>query len=169
MAVTDARTVVTLRELTARDAEHAGNKAVNLAAMLGRGFDVPDGLVITTTAYDSACAEPPGGSSAEETREAILATELPEELTRAVVRAYREMGEDVSVAVRSSSPSEDLAEASFAGQYDTFLHVQGPASLRRKRGPRRPRRRGAGRRSPGCSPGGLASAPGAGRNGTCGR
>ncbi|MEV4898550.1 PEP/pyruvate-binding domain-containing protein, partial [Nonomuraea sp. NPDC055795] len=134
MAVTDTRTVVTLRELTARDAERAGNKAVNLAAMLGRGFSVPDGFVVTTPAYASACAETAallldGASSAEEVarsvRAAILATEPPEALARAVVRAYRAMGEDIGVAVRSSSPSEDLAEASFAGQYDTFLHVSG--------------------------------------------
>ncbi|MFI6907062.1 PEP/pyruvate-binding domain-containing protein [Nonomuraea sp. NPDC050394] len=62
---------------------------------------------------------------ARSVRTAILATEPPGKLSRAVVRAYREMGEDTSVAVRSSSPGEDLAEASFAGQYDTFLHVTG--------------------------------------------
>ncbi|MFI6541405.1 PEP/pyruvate-binding domain-containing protein [Nonomuraea sp. NPDC050547] len=118
MAVTDARTVVTLRELTERDAGRAGNKAVNLAAMLGRGFSVPGGFVVTTPAYASACAGRAaplldGDSSAEEVarsvRAAILATELPEGLARAVVRAYRAVRHVPARQRRRGGPRGDQA------------------------------------------------------------
>ena len=54
---------------------------------------------------------------------------VPDELRRQIVDAYRALGEDVRVAVRSSATAEDLAEASFAGQQDTYLNVRGPDEL----------------------------------------
>ncbi|MFI0419158.1 PEP/pyruvate-binding domain-containing protein [Spongiactinospora sp. 9N601] len=125
MGATELRDLVTLGELTGADVGRAGSKAVNLAAMLGKGFSVPDGFVITTAAYDRV--RPQTGKAARSMREAILATDLPEDLVRAVADAYGALAEggDAVVAVRSSSPSEDLADASFAGQYDTSLNVSG--------------------------------------------
>jgi pyruvate,water dikinase len=55
----------------------------------------------------------------------ILDAPLPVELEKAVREGYRRFGDHVSVAVRSSATAEDLPEASFAGQQETFLNVQG--------------------------------------------
>ncbi|MFI6504743.1 PEP/pyruvate-binding domain-containing protein [Nonomuraea typhae] len=126
-------TVIPLEQLTGLDVARAGNKAVNLAAMLGKGFSVPGGFVVTTAAYDRIGVRVSPGPldevAARSIRAAILAADLPEDLTRAVTRAYRALGADAAVAVRSSSPGEDLPEASFAGQYDTFLSVSGAGNV----------------------------------------
>ena len=63
-------------------------------------------------------------------REAIMAAEVPEDLAEAIRNAYRELGEKVGedkpfVAVRSSATAEDLPDASFAGQQETYLNVHG--------------------------------------------
>jgi len=91
-----------------RDPAAVGGKAINLSRLMGAGFPVPGGFVVTTSAYRAAegVAEPPA-----DVRDAILA-------------AYRGMGSPV-VAVRSSATAEDLAEASMAGQYETFLDIEG--------------------------------------------
>ena len=60
-------------------------------------------------------------------RKWILETKLPEKLTKQIEFAWKEMskGNDISVAVRSSATAEDLPEASFAGQQETFLNIRG--------------------------------------------
>ena len=63
-------------------------------------------------------------------REAILASQLPDALVSSLKNAYEQLGgrlgeKDVPVAVRSSATAEDLPEASFAGQQETFLNVRG--------------------------------------------
>jgi pyruvate,water dikinase len=66
-------------------------------------------------------------------RSAILAAELPRELVSAVSEAYARLeaqyGANCDVAVRSSATAEDLPEASFAGQQETFLNIHGTAML----------------------------------------
>jgi pyruvate, water dikinase len=65
-------------------------------------------------------------------RHAIMAAEFPTELTEAILSAYRTLchGDDpVDVAVRSSATAEDLPDASFAGQQETYLNVRGEAAL----------------------------------------
>jgi pyruvate,water dikinase len=66
-------------------------------------------------------------------RHAILAAELPADLQEAIVAAYDRLGnnspEPLDVAVRSSATAEDLPDASFAGQQETYLNVQGHAAL----------------------------------------
>ncbi|HEU5074940.1 MAG TPA: phosphoenolpyruvate synthase, partial [Polyangiaceae bacterium] len=64
-------------------------------------------------------------------REAILAAELPEQVERQLALAYDELGsgEPLDVAVRSSATAEDLPDASFAGQQETYLNVRGRAAL----------------------------------------
>ncbi len=67
-------------------------------------------------------------------RHAILAAELPAELSAEILAAYRTLGggdpaRPASVAVRSSATAEDLPDASFAGQQETYLNVQGPYAL----------------------------------------
>jgi len=63
-------------------------------------------------------------------RQVILSASMPEDLERAITDAYRELAEKVGeeqpfVAVRSSATAEDLPDASFAGQQDTYLNLQG--------------------------------------------
>jgi len=64
-------------------------------------------------------------------REWILSAELPEKLRQDIETAWNEMaaGKDIAVAVRSSATAEDLPDASFAGQQETFLNVRGIDSL----------------------------------------
>src|SRR5690606_7279947 len=61
----------------------------------------------------------------------ILATPFPPELERQILESYEQMrgGRDIAVAVRSSATAEDLPDASFAGQQETFLNVRGPEAL----------------------------------------
>jgi pyruvate,water dikinase len=87
----------------------AGVKAANLGAALLAGFPVPDGVVLT--AETVAAADGP----------------LPEALDEALRRALERLGG--RVAVRSSALAEDLHDASFAGQYETVLDVQGLDAL----------------------------------------
>jgi pyruvate,water dikinase len=126
-----------------------GGKFGSLAEMADAGFAVPPGFGITTTAYRyfldtagltdrarelraraaTADLATIGALSAEFTA-AIEAAPLPADLEDAVRAAYAELerrtGTDaLPVAVRSSGESEDLAGASFAGQYDTYLWVRG--------------------------------------------
>ena len=64
-------------------------------------------------------------------RQTITAADLPVDLRNAIVSAYDRLGagEPVDVAVRSSATAEDLPDASFAGQQETYLNVRGPSAL----------------------------------------
>jgi pyruvate,water dikinase len=64
-------------------------------------------------------------------RHAITAADLPAGLREAIVSAYERLGggEPIDVAVRSSATAEDLPDASFAGQQETYLNVRGRAAL----------------------------------------
>ncbi|GAA3738866.1 pyruvate,water dikinase [Spinactinospora alkalitolerans] len=93
--------VTALGEIAAGTADTVGGKAAGLGAMAAMGERVPPGFCLTTRAYESG--------------------ELPED---ELVHAYRRLGGG-PVAVRSSATAEDLPDASFAGQQDTFLDVRG--------------------------------------------
>ena len=97
---------------SASDVARAGGKAINLCELIAAGFPVPDGFVVTTAAYADAHG----------------AKEMPAELAEEITRAYRKMGAP-TVAVRSSATAEDMAGASMAGQYETFLNVCGETEL----------------------------------------
>ena len=66
-------------------------------------------------------------------RNLLLNATLPADLSEAILAAYRELatpdGVLPAVAVRSSATAEDLPDASFAGQQETFLNIQGEAAL----------------------------------------
>jgi pyruvate,water dikinase len=64
-------------------------------------------------------------------RDAILAADFPSDLVAQITGAYRQLSEvqNASVAVRSSATAEDLPDASFAGQQETYLNVQGSSAL----------------------------------------
>ena len=126
-----------------------GSKFASLAEMTAAGFAVPPGFGVTTTAYRvfmahagletkaafvreaarrSALADI--GSARARLVEAIGTAPMPEKLETAIRRNYAMLEErtgraGVPVAVRSSGEAEDLADASFAGQYDTYLWIAG--------------------------------------------
>ncbi|NCF15333.1 MAG: phosphoenolpyruvate synthase [Gammaproteobacteria bacterium] len=144
------RYVIKLAELGMTDVETVGGKNASLGEMISNlanlGVTVPGGFATTAAAYrdflgangldkkindlladldvDNIDALTSAGNSI---RQWILETPLPDELMRAVRDAWDEMsgGRDISVAVRSSATAEDLPDASFAGQQETFLNVRG--------------------------------------------
>ena len=132
-----------------------GGKFASLADMTAAGFAVPPGFGVTTAAYRGfiahagleaeaervrKAARKTALSDVEDTRarlvEAIGAFPMPGELEAAIRRNYADLAEktgraDVPVAVRSSGEAEDLADASFAGQYDTYLWITGADAVLR--------------------------------------
>ena len=121
-----------------------GGKGANLGLCAQQGFPVPPGFTVTTDAY----AEFTNATGLQTTverllgdadyadvndlerrtaqiREVIVGAQLPEALATAISEGYAELGGNPFVAVRSSGTAEDLAEASFAGLHDTFLHIRG--------------------------------------------
>ncbi|WP_153393565.1 PEP/pyruvate-binding domain-containing protein [Ornithinicoccus halotolerans] len=115
---TPSSPVVDLEDLAARDATVAGHKAATLATLQAAGFRVPAGFVITT----DACGEL--ADRAGLTGEMVPEPPLPSSLREQIAAALSRLGGG-PVAVRSSATAEDLPEASFAGQYESFLDVEG--------------------------------------------
>ncbi|PNH80808.1 phosphoenolpyruvate synthase [Arthrobacter sp. AFG20] len=108
-----------------------GGKAANLGVLLAAGMPVPRGFCVTTAAYGQAAAAAGVQPSepAEQTRGRLESAPIPGDITEAILAAYAGLGGDTPVAVRSSATAEDLPEASFAGQLDTYLNVVGPDGL----------------------------------------
>ncbi|MFE4836895.1 PEP/pyruvate-binding domain-containing protein [Arthrobacter sp. NPDC056691] len=124
-------TVISLARVDAGMVPEVGGKAANLGVLLAAGLPVPRGFCITTTAYREVAAAAgvdPSGPP-EQARSRLAAVSLPEGDVEAILAAYADLGEDTPVAVRSSATAEDLPEASFAGQLDTYLNVVGPDGL----------------------------------------
>jgi pyruvate,water dikinase len=146
--------VIPLNRLGRHDVESVGGKNSSLGEMLralsGLGIQVPDGFATTADAYREFLKQ--GGLDARisaqlavldiddvvqlaktgsSIRDQIRATPLPLRLRDEVLAAWRAMddGKGIAVAVRSSATAEDLPEASFAGQQETFLNVQGEEAL----------------------------------------
>jgi len=106
-----------LTESRALDPTLVGSKAANLALVLRAGFPAPDGLVLTTEAFDQFAAQADGAGQ-----------DLPGSLMQALQEIIERFG-DIMLAVRSSAVAEDLPGAAFAGQYETVLDVRGLAAL----------------------------------------
>jgi pyruvate,water dikinase len=104
-------------EIDAADLSRVGGKGLNLGKLTQAGFLVPQGFCVTTDAYLFS-VQGLSKQNANNIKELVLAPELVAE-----VRAAYEKLQTARVAVRSSATAEDLAEASFAGQQDTFLNV----------------------------------------------
>ncbi|MGD8753545.1 MAG: PEP/pyruvate-binding domain-containing protein, partial [Anaerolineales bacterium] len=125
--------------------EVVGGKGASLARMAKAGLPVPAGYHITTDAYRQFVAEnnlqarirqalERADINSPETLESASHTitnlfnnsPIPAQVANAVVQAYASLpGASPAVAVRSSATAEDLPEASFAGQQETYLNVSG--------------------------------------------
>ena len=123
--------IVWFDDITAGDTARVGGKGANLGECARAGLPVPPGFCVSTDAYREATCDVTGlltadaaRGNAAAARERVLGLPLPESVRSAVSEAYTRLGEP-PVAVRSSATAEDLAEASFAGQQDTYLGVIG--------------------------------------------
>jgi pyruvate,water dikinase len=142
--------VIKLNELGMNDVEVVGGKNASLGEMISHlsnlGVSVPGGFATTAAAYreflrsdgldqrinalldqldvDDIDALASAGA---QIRAWVLAAPLPQQLMSDIVAAWEEMsgGKDITVAVRSSATAEDLPDASFAGQQETFLNIRG--------------------------------------------
>jgi pyruvate,water dikinase len=132
------------REIGTKDHDRVGGKCASLGEMTQAGVAVPPGFAVTTDAF-SAMLEHHGlvkeidraldgvdptdidavDRAAQAIRIRIRSHHLPADVEAAIRAAYAAMGDDIPVAVRSSATAEDLPDASFAGQQDTYLWVQG--------------------------------------------
>ncbi|HEY0134392.1 MAG TPA: PEP/pyruvate-binding domain-containing protein, partial [Nannocystis sp.] len=130
-----------LSTLSRTDLAVVGGKAANLGELTRLGLDVPDGFVVTTAAYAEQMrvwglaerlapllAVGDWEATAAEASALCQRGELLPEIDRAVREAHRALAAP-AVAVRSSATAEDLADASFAGQHETFLDVAGEAAV----------------------------------------
>lgn len=142
--------------LSSQDVPIVGGKNASLGEMIRslkeEGIRVPDGFATTADAYrrfieyhelDEEIArylllmksgEKPLSWVGQAIRRLFLGSEMPDDIVDAILAAYDEMCtryemENVDVAVRSSATAEDLPEASFAGQQETFLNVSGRKEL----------------------------------------
>ena len=123
--------------------ENVGGKGASLAKMLAAGLPVPDGFHVTTEAYrrfvDENKIQPriletlrgidPSDSNALENISKQISSffaegKTPPEITAAIAEAYAALN-NIPVAVRSSATAEDLPDASFAGQQETYLNIRG--------------------------------------------
>ncbi|MFZ9708947.1 MAG: phosphoenolpyruvate synthase [Steroidobacteraceae bacterium] len=144
--------VLPFEQLTMHDVEIVGGKNASIGEMIGSlarvGVRVPGGFATTAAAYRALLAQN-GLDDRIRTELArldvedvvalaevgarirgwILETPLIPALEQAVLEGYRALGPDAAVAVRSSATAEDLPEASFAGQQETFLNVCGERAV----------------------------------------
>lgn len=140
-------TVLDFQEIKKEDVMTAGGKGANLGEMTAAGITVPGGFVVTADAYKAFIKEnhleemfrkelTEAGNdeaklldAAKKFRHAISEGKLPEEVEKTVREKYAQLGEQARVAVRSSATAEDLPDASFAGQQETYLNVRGAEAV----------------------------------------
>jgi pyruvate,water dikinase len=148
--------ILWFKELRNTDVKLVGGKNASLGEMYSlltpKGVRVPNGFAVTATAYfyllekagirqkikdilstlDTSNMANLADRGAK-VRATIMGAEFPDDLKVAITEAYKglekEFGPNVDVAVRSSATAEDLPDASFAGQQETFLNIHGPEAL----------------------------------------
>ncbi|SMC21989.1 phosphoenolpyruvate synthase [Andreprevotia lacus DSM 23236] len=142
------RNVIDFTELRMSDVEFVGGKNASLGEMISQlaaqGVRVPGGYATTAHAYREFLAHNNLAQRIDDVlatldvddvralaqagkliRDQILATPFPPELEAEVRAHYASLGDNVTVAVRSSATAEDLPDASFAGQQETYLNIVG--------------------------------------------
>ncbi len=151
----EEKLVLWFEELTKDDVPIVGGKNANLGEMTQAEIPVPIGFAITAQAYKrfitktniaqqiyqiiketvTDLEDPKKYEEASKiVRKLIEAAKMPREIEETIKKTYQKLSEktkgaDVPVAVRSSATAEDLPDASFAGQQETYLNVKGPDEL----------------------------------------
>jgi len=145
------RQVVWFKQVDKDDIDLVGGKGANMGEMVGAGFPVPPGFIVTSKAYFKFIKDnnlqkkirntlkPVDIDDPRQLREAAMKIQgfikkgkVSQKLTQKIFNFYEEMGSRLKhplVAVRSSATAEDLPDASFAGQQETYLNVKGEANL----------------------------------------
>ncbi len=142
-----------LDELSNKDVALAGGKGASLGEMWNAGLPVPPAFVVTAEAYryfiketklDEKIREVLKGidvndsddlkERSKKARELIINAKMPKDLELNIIESYNKLckengGKDIFVAVRSSATAEDLPDASFAGQQDTYLNIKGAKNV----------------------------------------
>ncbi|WP_178019175.1 phosphoenolpyruvate synthase [uncultured Paenibacillus sp.] len=141
--------VIGLRESDRAQLSNVGGKGLNLAKLSAiDGIHVPEGFIVTTAAYQQAVEQngtylsllnqlmqlQPGdleriGEICRQVRQILMEIAVPPEVAEAVFRHLSRLGESQAYAIRSSATAEDLPQASFAGQQDSYLNVIGYESI----------------------------------------
>jgi len=140
-------------QLSKKDIPVAGGKGANLGEMTKIGVPVPPGFVVSVQAYFDAM-EKAGikekvndilratnvdnieelENNAQKIKDLVKKSPVPQDIAQAIMRAYLKMGKlgglsSPYVAVRSSATAEDLPDASFAGQQETYLNIKGEVNV----------------------------------------
>src|SRR5256712_815970 len=146
--------VLWLEDVRKEDIPLVGGKCANLGELVAKGSRVPPGFAITAGAFSRFLAETRIGEiihktlgnsngsrdpkqyeeASQEVRKIVESVQMPADIENEIRRAYQELcqktgSKSIKVAVRSSATTEDLPDASFAGQQDTFLNVTGEDQL----------------------------------------
>lgn len=143
-----AKYVKWFKELGKENVDVAGGKGANLGELTQAGIPVPPGFVVLSSAYFafldhnklrvkihqilSVCnvLDPDQlNTASKKIQKLFLAAEIPHEIALEIMQSYHKIGSKVAVAVRSSATAEDLPEASFAGQQESYLNITGDANV----------------------------------------
>lgn len=143
--------ILAFNEIDGTDLNSVGGKGANLGELVRLGAAVPPGVCITTAAYDEFLKSndlseyiyseldrvkaddlSPVKVVAERIQDKIRQTEIHNGVVIDILHAWQELGENNFFAVRSSATAEDLPEASFAGQHDSYLNVHGQRQILEK-------------------------------------
>ena len=150
MPIKSKKLVLWFQELGIKDVPYVGGKNASLGEMYQKltkgGINVPNGFALTAYAYRYFLENTGVKQKVRrilrdlntkdlnnltergyKVRQAILQAEFPPKLAEAIVEAYKKLSgkKSTDVAVRSSATAEDLPDASFAGQQETYLNIRG--------------------------------------------
>ncbi|MDD5143897.1 phosphoenolpyruvate synthase [Methanoregula sp.] len=144
----DVPNILWLEEIRKEDIISVGGKGASLGEMASIGLPVPRAFVVTAQAFrrflvetglekkifsslenldveDNVALE----KAADNAKNLVLKAKMPAAIRDDIKKSYKKMGDELIVAVRSSATAEDLPDASFAGQQETFLNIKGEAAL----------------------------------------
>lgn len=148
-----AKNILWFSQIGYEDIAHVGGKGANLGEMYNLGIPVPNGFVVTSDAYfyfvkhnglnqkikdilTTIDVDQPDQlqSAAAKIKKIISRCQIPDDLALDVMKAYQKLSDygglkNAHVAVRSSATAEDLPDASFAGQQETYLNVVGESNV----------------------------------------
>jgi len=148
-----SKDILWFKEIHYEDIANVGGKGANLGEMYNIGIPVPNGFVVTSQAYynfieenqlkdklknilDAADIDQPDQllDASKKIKKIIKGGTINENTAIEIMKAYKKLSDlgetsNIPVAVRSSATAEDLPDASFAGQQETFLNVVGEANV----------------------------------------
>ncbi|QYZ79664.1 phosphoenolpyruvate synthase [Methanofollis formosanus] len=147
--MTEMPNVLWLDEISKDDIPSVGGKGASLGEMTSVGLPVPKAFVVTAQAFRKFLVETGLEDSiftllsdldvdnnealeevSQSVKDLVLGAKMPEGIKEEVLAAYASMGDgEMVVAVRSSATAEDLPDASFAGQQETYLNIKGEADV----------------------------------------